>query len=412
MQLRIVPYYSYCQTKQLVVQLFYLWMCSTHFSMDALNRLKALASQMDFEPAEDHGCPKLDRSKVNPGFVHNAVMPNGKTIPLLKTLLTSACERDCYYCPFRAGRNFRRATLKPDEMAGVFKSMHKAGIVEGLFLSSGIIGGAVRTQDKLLASAEILRENLGFKGYLHLKIMPGAEQDQIERAMQLANRVSINLEAPNTNRLNILAPHKQFIDELLEPLRVIERIRKNNPGFNGWNHRWPSVATQFVVGGAGENDLELLSTTEYLYGNLNLKRAYYSPFRPVKDTPLENLPPTKLQRESRLYQASFLIRDYGFSVEELPFNDDGNLPQGADPKRAWAEINLRDNPIEINNAGRRELLHVPGIGPQGVKAILAARKGNCVNNLEDLRKIGINPARIAPFVLLNGRRPSQQLLLL
>jgi len=316
--------------------------------MDTINKLKSLSSQMDFEPAEDYGCPKLNPSKKYSGFVHNAVMPNGKTIALLKTLLTSACERDCYYCPFRAGRNFHRATLKPGEMAHIFMSMHRAGIVKGLFLSSGLIGGGVKTQDKLIDTAEILRMKLGFRGYLHLKIMPGAEHDQVERAMQLANRVSLNLEAPNTKRLNILAPNKLFIDELIEPLRWVEEIRKSKSGSSGWEKRWPSVATQFVVGGAGENDFELLTTTEYLYRELRLRRAYYSPFRPVDNTPLENQPPTLLRRESRLYQASFLIRDYGFSLREIPFDETGNLPIEKDPKLSWAQTNLRENIMEIN----------------------------------------------------------------
>jgi len=377
--------------------------------MDTINRLKILSSQMDFELAEDYGCPKMDPAKKYSGFVHNAVMPNGRTIALLKTLLTSACERDCYYCPFRAGRNFRRATLKPAEMAHIFMSMHRAGIVEGLFLSSGLIGGGIRTQDRLLDTAEILREKLAYKGYLHLKIMPGAEKDQVERAMQLANRVSLNLEAPNTKRLHILAPHKAFIDELIQPLRWVADIRNSKSKKTSWNNRWPSVATQFVVGGAGENDLELLSTTEYLYRDLGLKRAYYSPFRPVEDTPLENQPPTMLQRENRLYQASFLVRDYGFLVEELPFDNNGNLPKDTDPKLLWAQSNLRDNPIEINFASKKELLHIPGIGPRGVSSILAARKQNRVKSLEDLRKIGINPVRAAPFILINGQKPSQQL---
>ena len=140
--------------------------------------------------------------------------------------------------------------------------------------------------------------------------------------------------------------------------------------------------------------------------------AHVSNFRPVKDTPLENLPPTKLQRESRLYQASFLIRDYGFSLREIPFDETGNLPIEKDPKLSWAQTNLRENPMEINQANRRDLLHIPGIGPRGVKAIVATRIHSKISNLEDLRKIGINTKRVAPFILLNGRRPSQQLALL
>jgi predicted DNA-binding helix-hairpin-helix protein len=380
--------------------------------MDNTEQLKILSSQMDFEPAEDHGCPKMDHGKAEPAFVHNAVMPNGKTIPLLKTLLTSACERDCHYCPFRAGRKFRRATLKPEEMADVFMAYHRAGIVEGLFLSSGLIGGGMRTQDRLLDAAQILREKLGFRGYLHLKIMPGAEFDQVEQAMVLADRVSINLEAPNEIRLKTLAPHKNFAGELLKPLKWVAKIRKSEFLTNRWQKRWPSVATQFVVGGAGESDSELLSTTEYLYSSMGLKRAYYSPFKPVEDTPLENQPATKLQRENRLYQASFLIRDYGFVMEEMPFDANGNLPEGVDPKLGWAKINLAENPVEINQASRNELLHIPGIGPKGVQTLLSARRKLRLKSMEQLRRIGINPTRAAPYILLDGKRPGAQLSLL
>lgn len=377
--------------------------------MDPVNRLKILSSQMDFEPAEDHGCPKIDRDKEYSGFVHNAVMPNGKSMPLLKTLLTSACERDCHYCPFRAGRKFRRATLKPDEMAHVFMAFHRAGIVKGLFLSSGLIGGGISTQDRLLDTAQILREKLGYKGYLHLKIMPGAEIDQVEQAMVLGDRVSLNLEAPNDHRLKTLAPHKNFFAELIQPLKWVAKIKQTQFKTNPWRKQWPSVATQFVVGGAGESDSELLSTTEYLYSRIGLKRAYFSPFHPVEDTPLENQPATKLQRESRLYQASFLLRDYGFSMEEMPFDVNGNLPEGTDPKLGWAQVNLAENPVEINQASRNELLHIPGIGPKGAESLLSARRKLPLKNIEDLRRIGINPTRAAPFILLDGRRPSMQL---
>jgi predicted DNA-binding helix-hairpin-helix protein len=380
--------------------------------MNTIDRLKILSSHMDFEPAEDYRCPKIDPSKSYSSFVHNAVMPNGKTIPLMKTLLTSACERDCHYCPFRAGRNFRRATLKPEELAHIFMSLHRAGIVEGLFLSSGLIGGGVKTQDRLLDTSHILRNKLGFKGYLHLKIMPGAEISQVEQAMLLADRVSLNLEAPNSKRLRILAPHKVFVNELIAPLKWVADIRSRKPARNGWNQRWPSTATQFVVGGAGENDIELLVTTEYLYRQLGLRRAYYSPFKPVDNTPLENQPATMYQRENRLYQASYLIRDYGFDMEELPFDNDGNLPQDTDPKLSWAMNFLSDNPIEINEASKRELLHIPGIGPKGVAVLVKERRINRLKCLDDLRRIGINPSRATPYITLDGRRPSQQLSLL
>jgi predicted DNA-binding helix-hairpin-helix protein len=381
--------------------------------MDPLIRLKSLSEQMSLEPAEDHhpaGPTYLDQTEKCPDavFIHPAVLPNGQHIKLLKTLLTSVCERDCYYCPFRAGRDFRRATFRPEEFARLFVDLTRKGIAEGVFLSSGVAGGGMRTQDRLLDAADIMRRKLGFRGYIHLKIMPGAERDQVERAMQLANRVSINLEAPNDARLPHLAPHKQFTEELLKPLRWVEEIRRTQPAYKGWNGRWPSSVTQFVAGGAGESDLELLTTTEYLYRQLHLRRAYYSAFNPIEDTPLENQAPTSPIREHRLYQASFLLRDYDFDLEELPFDGKGDLPVQTDPKLAWAQQNLTETPTEINRADRRALMRVPGIGVKGADAILQARRQNKIRDLSTLRQLGILADRASPFLLLDGRRPSYQ----
>jgi predicted DNA-binding helix-hairpin-helix protein len=380
---------------------------------DDIVRLRALSEQMTFEPAEEAssmGTPYLDQTENCPDavFVHPAVLPNGQHIKLLKTLLTSACERDCFYCPFRAGRDFHRATFRPEEFSRLFVKLAQKGIAEGVFLSSGITGGGVRTQDKLLDAADIMRHKLGFRGYIHLKIMPGAERSQVERAMQLADRVSINLEAPNNNRLAKLAPHKQFTEELLQPLKWVEEIRRTQPGYKGWNGHWPSSVTQFVAGGAGESDLELLTTTDYLYRQLRLRRAYFSPFNPIEDTPLENQLPTPVIREYRLYQASFLLRDYGFDLEELPFEKDGSLPIQTDPKLAWAQKNLAESPIEVNQAERITLMRIPGIGPKGAEAILQARKQAKLHDLASLKKMGILAERAAPYLLFDGCRASYQ----
>ena len=388
--------------------------------MDSFAKLLEVASYMKYEPAEDQhsSTPANDdlpacHSSRDPGkdahLIHQAVMPGGKRIALLKTLITSACERDCYYCCFRAGRDFRRTTFKPDEMAATFMRLNREGVAEGLFLSSGVAGGGVRTQDKLLDTAEILRQKMTFQGYLHLKLMPGVEKAQVERAMQLANRVSINLEAPNTLRLARLAPHKTFLEELLQPLRWVEEIRRSQPGCLGWNGRWPSITTQFVVGAAGESDLELLTTTYQLQQNLRLARAYFSGFNPVSDTPLENLPALNPWREHRLYQASFLLRDYGFDLEDLPFETGGDLPLTRDPKLAWAEVNLAHAPVELNRADPRELLRIPGVGPKSVQALMKIRRQHRLRELGELRALGIVVGRAAPFVLLDGHRPPQQL---
>jgi predicted DNA-binding helix-hairpin-helix protein len=382
--------------------------------MDPLAKLKALTDQMTLEPAEEHrGIPEAIGTHKQDLCIQPAQMPGGKQILLLKTLLTSVCERNCFYCPFRAGRDFRRATFRPEEFANLFLSLANSKAAEGIFLSSGVAGGGVRSQDQLLATADILRNKLGFKGYIHLKIMPGAEKGQVQQAMRLANRLSINLEAPNPERLALLAPQKIFAEELLRPLRWIDEIRRSSPPVHTWNGHWPSTVTQFVAGGADESDTELLSTTSWLMTNVRLQRTYFSAFNPIRDTPLENKPATDQLREHRLYQASFLLRDYGFAMEELPFTKDGNLPLQQDPKFLWAVEHLRENPVEINKADRNQLLRIPGIGPRGAESIIFARKLKRLDDLTKLRKLGITASeRAAPFMLLNGKRPSFQLPLL
>jgi len=415
-------------------------------AMDAFEKLAFLGDVMRYEPAEEHRAPRPE-SQALPGScpaglqlpsgvlketsggytasprsqpagpspscqalekgtlpIHQAVMPGGQRIPLLKTLLTSACERDCYYCVFRSGNDHRRTTFKPEELANAFMQLYRSGTARGLFLSSGVAGGGVRTQDRLITTAEILRLKLGFRGYLHLKIMPGADRDQVERAMHLADRVSINLEAPNPNRLENLAPHKGFHDELWRPLVWVDEIRKTQPAYKGWNGRWPSTVTQFVVGGVGESDVELLSTTAHLHQQVGLRRAYFSKFTPVPNTPLENIPPENPWREHRLYQASFLIRDYGFDLEDLPFQPSGNLPLHTDPKLAWAAANLSERPVEINQADPHELLRVPGIGPKGVQAILSARRQGRLRSPAGLKACGVQMARAAAYILMDGKR--------
>jgi predicted DNA-binding helix-hairpin-helix protein len=371
--------------------------------MEAFERLKLVTSQMHLEPAEDANCPQLSPRKQDKITVSKAVLPNGKIISLLKSQLSTVCERNCYYCPFRAGRDFQRTTFNPEEFAKVFLSLYHARIAEGIFLSSGIVKNGLFTQDKLIDTADILRNRLFFRGYIHLKIMPGAEFSQVERAMQLADRVSINLVAPTTERLQMLAPSKQFVTELMQPLKWIDQIRHTQPVQKGWNGHWPSSVTQFVISAVGETDLELMVTTEFLYRKLYLKRAYFSSFNPIPHTPLENVPPGSPVREHRLYEASYLLRDYGFCMEELPFNSNGYLPLDIDPKYAWAKVNLISNPIEINKADKHTLMRIPGIGPKTANSILSARNKNKLAHPDELQSFGVNLRRATPFILVNGK---------
>jgi predicted DNA-binding helix-hairpin-helix protein len=276
-----------------------------------------------------------------------------------------------------------------------------------LFLSSGIAGGGIRTQDKLIAAAEILRRR-GYRGYLHLKIMPGAERSQVEQAMRLASRVSINLEAPTAECLAAIAPKKNA-DVLFEPLRWIEEIRTSKESRNTWNGRWPSSSTQFVVGAAGESDRDLLRMAERLRREAGLARVHYSTFDPAEGSPLEHAAPENPVRTFRLYQADFLIRDYGFGAEDL-LQGRERLPLNIDPKLAYARIFLQEAPVELNRADRHDLLRIPGIGPRTANRILDARSaGSRLRSVDDLKRLGINTRRASEFILVDGRTVVSQM---
>src|SRR6266700_3490332 len=376
---------------------------------DTLTKLAQLGNTTNFEPSGDQPQGEHKRvpyqSRSLDECITNVVTPTGKKL-ILKTMMTTACERNCFYCPFRAGRSkTQRMTFSPDEMAGAFDTLQHAGKVEGMFLSSGIIKGSVTTQDKIIDTVEIIRNRYEYKGYIHLKIMPGVEYDQLYQAMQLADRVSVNLEGPTQERLSALAPKKDFQRELLHMLQLAEQIRRTHP-----YDKLAGTVTQFVVGAVGDTDQELLSLSNRLYQQYGLTRAYYSGFSPVIQTPFENLLATDPLREHRLYQASFLLRDYWWKVEDLPFLNDGNMELALDPKRAWAERYLREAPLEIMTARRDQLLRIPGIGPMGADAILKARRQGHLTDLSDLQKLGIRaPGQISPYILLDGHRPAMQM---
>jgi predicted DNA-binding helix-hairpin-helix protein len=380
--------------------------CTIIKNVDSLEKLKAISQATHVEDPEESGLPSHPMTCDNlPVF--NAVVSGGKHIRLLKSLLTSVCENNCAYCGIRWAKDSRRVTFSPEEMADLFLRLHGAGACEGLFLSSGIAGGGIRTQDKLIAAAEILRRR-GYRGYLHLKIMPGAERSQVEQAMRLASRVSINLEAPTAECLAAIAPKKNA-DVLFEPLRWIEEIRTSKESRNTWNGRWPSSSTQFVVGAAGESDRDLLRMAERLRREAGLARVHYSTFDPAEGSPLEHAAPENPVRTFRLYQADFLIRDYGFGAEDL-LQGRERLPLNIDPKLAYARIFLQEAPVELNRADRHDLLRIPGIGPRTANRILDARSaGSRLRSVDDLKRLGINTRRASEFILVDGRTVVSQM---
>ena len=372
-----------------------------------MTKLAQLSAASALEAGEA-GCRKGNTRRDGIILTH-AVMPNGRKTTLLKSLLTSVCENDCLYCPMRAGRDVRRISFQPEEFAQMAVNLSRAGLIQGVFLSSGVAGGGIRTQDQLIDTAMILRRKMGYQGYIHLKVMPGTEFDQVLESMRLSDRVSINLEAPNAQRLPALAPDKDFEGDLMAPIRMINRIRSEFSPAGAWKNRWPSACTQFVVGGADESDRELLQSSQLLHRQHNLLRVYFSALTPHPGTPLAGHAPIPKQRELRLYQADYLIRDYGFEQDEIETDTNGLLPLELDPKKLWAERNLRNKPVEINTAGKRALLRVPGIGLKSAQAIISARRIQTLRDVSALRKIGIHADRAIPYILLNGHQPIRQM---
>jgi predicted DNA-binding helix-hairpin-helix protein len=312
----------------------------------------------------------------------------------------------CKYCFTSCAIKRKRTTFKPDELTTTFVSLSQTKRVDGLFLSSGIVPDANTTMEKMLATVERLRLKEGYTGYIHLKLIPGASFEYIERAVELADRVSLNLEAPNQARLTDLAPDKEFAGSMWGRMAWAAELMKRARQEGRQAAR--SMTTQFVVGAVGESDRELLETVQRAHRELGLWRAYFSAFHPIERSPLADAPAEDPTRALRLYQSDFMIRDYGFSYAELPFDDQGLLPRDKTPKQAWAELNLVE-PIEINRAPRHKLLKIPGIGPRSADRIIEARRETKLRDLSQLKALGVTTGWAAPYVLLDGRRTPEQL---
>lgn len=373
---------------------------------DKLQILSADAEQDVCSPrtryAPERCIPRAVRGAPAYPGIYPALLPNGKIINLFKVLLTNTCELNCLYCANRKNRNFIRDEFTPQGLSQTFIQYLQKNFVQGLFLSSAIKDNPRRTMDKMLDTCFILRRKYGYPGYIHLKVLPGSTPEQMEKATELANRVSLNLEAPSKERLKRLSPEKiSFsLSENLKTLSQIVQRRKKRQDFA------PSLSTQLVVGPAGETDKELVNLTGELHEKYDLNRVYFSAFVPIPQTPLENLPPTLLTREHRLYQADWLIHFYGFKAKEFVYDENGNLSLEKDPKLIWAEKNMHLFPIEINSADYYQLLRIPGIGPVSAKRILEYRKKNKIRTLQELKSLGAVMKRAEKFILLDGKRPS------
>ena len=367
------------------------------------DKLKILGTTAQFDVC---GLPSLftgkNRKLQRFKFIYPAVGKRGRCVRLFKVLQTNFCEGNCYYCANRRDRNFTRISFSPDELARLFIRYHQSGRVDGLFLSSAIYGSVNHSQEEMFKTLWLVRKKYGYRGYIHYKVLPGSEEALIERCAQLADRLSINLEAPSSTYLSRLSPSKNFTGQLLAGLERISCINEKNPLRAG-------ITTQLVVGAAGETDREIINLSHLLYKKYNLWRVYYSGFAPIKDTPLEDIPPCPPLREFRLYQADFLLRGYGFTPQELPFQEKGDLPRDKDPKLAWALSHPEKFPLEINKASYSELLRVPGIGRISAKRIIKRRVQGKITSIDELKATGCVVRRARNFVTVNGKfYPSTQ----
>ena len=349
------------------------------------------------------------------GICHSYT-PDGRCVSLLKILLTNFCIYDCAYCVNRVSSNVRRARFATDEVVRLTLDFYKRNYIEGLFLSSGIIRSGDYTMEQLVEVARCLREDHQFRGYIHLKTIPEASPELLAAAGRYADRLSINVELPTETGLGALAPEKSArgirgamgqlrwrIDESKEARRANTSRRAKPPRFAP-----AGQSTQMIVGADGADDRDVLDASVDLYGNYRLRRVYYSAFSPIPDAskvlPLKAPP---LVREHRLYQADWLLRFYGFEVDEIA----PRTPAGAsmldlevDPKLAWALRHPECFPVDLNTAPKERLLRVPGLGTRNVKRILAARRHGALR-LDDLARLRSPLRKLLPFVQVTDHHP-------
>ncbi len=364
-------------------------------SDDILSPVSQGGSKNEFRPA-------YSDSKKNPmPGVYRASMPNGKSINLMRVMFTDFCMMDCAYCPNSVYVPRKRYAFKREELADTFMELHRRQTVNGLFLSSGIAGNGSKTTEKLIEVVDLIRRKHGFRGYIHMKVMPGADYAHVEAAHRLGTRLSVNLETPQADMMRRISPHKQFQEGILDPMQWIDQLTKEKTGGT------VGQATQMVVGAADESDRQIFQRIDQLYSDWNMKRVYYAPFRPARHTPMEEHPPVPSIREHRLYQMDWLKRVYQFSNDEigLAFDGGGFLPLDNDPKTVIAVANLDSFPVDVNAATKEQLLRVPGLGPVSADRILENRQRHSIDNWRDLQGMGVVRKRAWPFLVFSGHRP-------
>lgn len=345
---------------------------------------------------------------VSAGICHS-FSADGRCISLLKILFTNECVFDCRYCINRSSNDVPRASFTPDEVCTLTMEFYRRNYIEGLFLSSGILKNPTYTMELLYQTVYKLRREHRFEGYIHVKAIPGAAPELIEKTGYLADRMSVNLELPTAESLRKLAPHKTRTT-ILKPMRQVQVRRKENKNELVLYKHAPQFvpagqSTQMIIGATPESDYQILSVAESLYHRFDLKRVFYSAFIQVnEDALLPSLPGgPPLLREHRLYQADWLLRFYGFEAKELLSEQRPNFNVLLDPKSDWALAHLEQFPVEINRADYYTLLRVPGIGPKSARRIVKARRLGALD-FPDLKKAGVVLKRAVYFITCSGRQ--------
>ena len=353
------------------------------------------------------------RKNTNNGLGNGAISgichswsADGRCVSLLKILMTNYCIYDCKYCISRKSNDIERAILTPDEIVRLTINFYRRNYIEGLFLSSGVIKNADYTMEQMIAVAKKLRLEENFNGYIHMKVIPGASRELIHEMGLYVDRVSVNIELAESKALKLLAPDKKPTD-ISTSMGLIRKNQIQNIEEKKLFKSTPSFipagqTTQMIIGAGGESDYAILSKSENLYKNFDLKRVYYSAYVPVnKSGILANADAVPMIREHRLYQADWLLRFYDFKAGEILDEKNPFIDPLLDPKANWAVQNWHLFPMEINRASYKDLLRIPGIGVTSAKRIVMARKYSIIK-YEHLKKLGVVIKRAKYFITVNG----------
>jgi len=377
-------------------------------------KLKILADAAKYDVSCSSSGSK--RTNTNKGLGDSSGMgichsytEDGRCVSLLKILLTNFCIFDCAYCVTRKSNDIQRAAFKVEEVVDLTINFYRRNYIEGLFLSSGIFKNADYTMERLVAVAKKLRLEEHFNGYIHLKSIPGASDELMHEAGLYADRLSVNIEIPTESGLKKLAPDKNRADFIKPMLKVkndiIENVSERKTIKSAPKFAPAGQSTQMIIGASGENDFQIMQTSNFFYKSYNLKRVYYSGYVPISyDSRLPQIgSEVPMLRENRLYQTDWLMRFYGFDVSEILNQNHQNLDLDIDPKLSWALRNLHEFPVDVNIADMHMLARIPGLGMKSVHKIMSARRFRKLN-WEHLKKIGVALNRAQYFMVCDSNQ--------